>query len=238
MKKVFLISLLCCLLFGLVACNTLPRDDTTTTSSEDTTTNSPYDDIIIDYDPVKSLTSLEEYQQYLETAELPEGFITYEQLSWIGNCFDVMRYRTEDTTAFPFHSYYLISTTQEEIFGYKIGCYYNGEFPLDFQDYTLHSLEEMPKDLRTIPMDGVVLSNPLSGVRLIYNDNLQYVYDSRGKLILIIMEIDGVCITLEGAYYRASQCVDPVVDPFLDRDTAEAAYENFAAHIRGTAVGE
>ena len=198
----------------------------------------PDDDIIINYAPVKVLKSLEEYQQYLETAELPEGFITYEQLSWIGNHFDTMAYRTENTTAYPFHDYSIISTTGEETFGYKIGCYYNGEFPLDFQDYTLHSLEEMPKDLRTIPMDGVVLSNPLSGVRLIYNDKLQYAYNSGGKIILIIMEIDGVCITLEGAYYRASQYVDPVVDPFLDRDTAEAAYENFAAHIRGTVAEE
>lgn len=235
MKKVFLISLLCCLLFGLAACNTLPRDDTTTTSSDgDTTTTSPDDDVVVEYAPVKVLKSLEEYRQYLETAELPEGFITYEQLTWIGNHFDTMAYRTKDAADYPFHSYSIISTMNERQFGYMIGCYYNGEFPLEYQNCTTYSSEDMPKDLRTISIEE---ADSTCFVRLIYNDKLQYVYDC-GEIISIILEIDGVRITLESGDYLPLQYGDPIFDQFLDRDTAAEAYENFAAHIRGSVAGE
>ena len=238
MKKCISVILLLSLLLCLVACNTpIKNDDTTTTVDDATTTTVDYDMDVV-YEPTKALRSLEEYQQYLETAELPEGFITYEQLSWIGDYFGAMTYRIEDNAAHPFHSYSIVSTMQEKPLSYQIGCFYDGEFPLYVQHYAEHSLEEMPKDLRTIPMDGVEVSSPLSGVRLIYNDKLQYVYDDEGTIMFIILEVDGVCITLESYEYLYGLYGDPIFDPFLDRDTAAEAYENFAAHVRGSAVGE
>lgn len=221
MKKIWIL-VLCLVLFS--SCSTVPTEQTgDSTYTEQLGNFTQNGGIVLPENMLSgiSIFSYSEYCKFLKNTELPDSFVTYEQIKELGE-FEGIVFLPKDTHVSDTFNRYMYSLVDEN--GVELSLYvYQNEVIL-------------PDDASVVSSDTSDLRNlktPTSGIRQI--GDIYYRYDLGGSLVSIMWITNQTKFSLSandsglGSYPTDKK--ETVVSKLLDRSTAEKEVQEIEKKI-------
>ena len=184
--------------------------------------------------PIILLESFSEYSDYVETAELLDCFVPFEQLSFLGEFYSFEYPEDENKLSYSYR--YTLSGYSDKTGNYRfwVFLYLEEKFLIEMD---LH--------------DPSSESSKILGESYWYSDNLVYLYDGRrpgGKVNKIAIKVDNTWILIDlrtdifdfepKLFGKNSPKGDDdlyrsLMRKFLNKKTTEDAYEEFVCRVKG-----
>ena len=224
MKNRIITLMLFCIVLCLCSCNELKVGNIITsqiiTSQQDkeATTNKGEESKVTRYDLVydpKIIESYKEYQMILESGNLPNNFVRYEQVSVFGDFGGVVFLSDTYEGQYNFYAYILMD---ESGFEYTLHIYLDNSLEGTVEDNPTHVVNINENDMRR-------LNNEESG-HYDYN-NLIYEYRS-GLLESINWEIDGVTYILTGSLSDYPNVTSTPLGKLIDLKNASTVIDSIS----------